>query len=116
VDAIAAINAALVRDRQTLKNLVPRALTQHDPHQIRGVLSAEFVHDTGAVDLDRAWADTEMAASLLVGCTVDALVKHLALAGSEQLSAREGCQAPSVVELPVSHASFAPIRHPGKYA
>jgi len=116
VDAIAAINAAPVRDRQTLKKLVPRALTQHDPHQIRGVLGAELIHDAGAVDLDRAWADTEMAASLLVGGTVDDLVKHFALARSEQFSAREGCQAPSVVQLPVSHASFAPIRHPGKYA
>ena len=69
-EAIAAINAAparAVKCRGAEISSREPSFGQHDAHQIGGVLGAELVHDAGAMHLDGARADPELAAGLLVG-------------------------------------------------
>src|SRR6185436_12549842 len=58
----------------------------HDPDQVGGVPRAEFLHDVGAVILDRARADPKMPSRFLVGSTRSELLKHLAFAPRERFA------------------------------
>src|SRR5689334_24223550 len=55
------------------------ASAHDDAHQVGRILGAELLHDAGAVYLDGARADPEVAAGLLVGCAAGNLRQHLAL-------------------------------------
>ena len=58
-------------------------LGQHDAHEVGGVLGAELFHDAGAMHLDGAGRDAELAAGLLVGLAVGDELQHFALARRE---------------------------------
>src|ERR1700712_5806206 len=61
----------------------------HDPNQIGGVTRAKLLHDIGAMILDGARADPEMASRFLVGCTRGELLQHLALASRQRFAPRK---------------------------
>ena len=87
----------------------------HDPDQIGGVPRAEFLHDVGAVILDRARTDPEMPSRFLVGSARGELLEHLAFAPRERFASGKmqrrdpGC---GILRLParVSHDRFVQPR------
>src|SRR5204862_3078691 len=58
-----------------------------DAHEIGGIARAELLHDVGAVVLDGAGTDAELAARLLVGSAGRELLEHLALSPRQRLAA-----------------------------
>src|SRR3954470_15815740 len=79
-DAIGADQCRAGQASSNPLNARTRALPQHDPNQVGGVLGAELFHDAGAMHFDGARADSERAARLLVGSAGHDLREHLAFA------------------------------------
>src|ERR1700752_5196348 len=61
----------------------------HDADEIRGVARPELLHDVGAMVLDGARADAEMAAGFLVGSAPGELFEYFALAPRQRFAAGE---------------------------
>src|ERR1700675_207177 len=58
----------------------------HDPDEIGGIPRPQLFHDVGAVILDRARADPELASRFLVGSAGGELLQHLTLAPRQRLT------------------------------
>src|SRR5512136_2144441 len=72
-----------------LARLLRAAFAHHDADEVGGVAGADLLHQVGAVHLDGARADAELAARLLVGGAGDDLSEHVLLAPAERLAAGE---------------------------
>ena len=62
------------------------AFAHHDADEVGGVARADLLHQVGAMHLDGARADAELAAGLLVGGAVDDLAEDVLLAPAQRLA------------------------------
>src|SRR5262245_3931856 len=75
---------------------------KHDPHKIGGVAGANLLHDTGAMNFYRAWANAEPPTHFLVGSASGDLCEYLAFARRKERSTGKISRPVGPVGFPVA--------------